>query len=116
MWEELLRDLLIVCDEAIMEDSNALLLIKYWVGLLVTHRVFARSVPRVQDGDPTLSLCLFALFLAFLNFLLVEPLVHLEEAIVLLVDNHLVLKHVLIICNSDHGHSQLLRAQTGELA
>ena len=59
---------------------------------------------------------LLGLFFALLDFELVDELVHLEEAIVLLVHNHVVLKHVLITSDPAEGHGQLLRAHRRELA
>ena len=108
MWEELLSDFLVVGDEAIVEDSDTLLLVKYRVSLLVTHRVLARGVTRVKDCDSAPMrgvLRHLNLFLALLNFKFVNELIHLEEAIVLLVNDHVILQHVLVVCDSYHGHS-----------
>ena len=43
-------------------------------------------------------------------------LFHLEEAVVLLVDNHVVLEHVFIVGDPHHRHRQLLTRQRRELA
>lgn len=69
-----------------------------------------------SDAASARLLGLLGLFLALLNFELVNELVHLEEAIVLLVHDHVVLKHVLITRDPAEGHGQLLRAHRRELA
>ena len=98
-----------------MEDGDTPLLVKNRVRLPVSHRVLARRIPRMQDRDPALAWVLrffglLLLLLVFLNFELVDKLIHLEEAIFLLVHNHLILKHVLVRCDPDKGHGQLLGA------
>ena len=75
----------------------------------------------MQDRDTALAWVLrffglLLLLLVFLDFKLVDKLIHLEEAIFLLAHNHLILKHVLVRCDPDKGHGQLLGAQTCELA
>ena len=119
MREQFLGNLLVVRHEAIVEDCDTLLLIKHGVGLLVPHCVFARGVARVQDSDSAFQLWFFGLLLVLaaplFNLQGIQILIHLEETVVLLVDQHLILQHVFIVCHPHHGHGQLLRAQTGEL-
>lgn len=50
-----------------------------------------------------------------LNFKLANVLIHLIKAIVLLINDHLVLKHVFIVGDPNHGHSELLTGQRCEL-
>ena len=55
MWVELLGQLLVVGDEAVVEDGYALLGVEDRMGLLVTHCVLSRGVPRVENGQATTS-------------------------------------------------------------
>ena len=91
-----------------MEDSYSLLLIKYWVGLSVTHGILTRSVPGMKNGDAA-SRGRFCLTFFLHLFLLqsIDMLIHLKEAVFLLVDNHVVLEHILIVRLTDHRHRQL---------
>lgn len=98
-----------------MEDSDARFLIEDRVGLLLSHRVLARSVARVQHRDAALC-ALLRLFLALFNFKVVDELVKFVEAVVLLVNNHLILEHVLVVSDPVHGHGQLFARQRRELA
>ena len=41
MWKQLARNILVVRDEAIVEDGHCLILIKYRVRLSFAHGVFA---------------------------------------------------------------------------
>ena len=56
MRVELLGQLLVVGDEAVVEHGYALLGIEHGVGLLVSHRVLSGGVPRVENGQATTSL------------------------------------------------------------
>ena len=100
-----------------MEDSYSFLLIEYWVGLCVTHGVLTRGVPGMKDGDAASRrrFCL-TFFLHLLRLKSIDVLIHLVEAVILLVDDHVVLEHILIVCLADHRHRQLLTRQGGELA
>ena len=91
------------------------------MSLLVTHRVLAGSIPRVNDSDatPRLTCGSFFRFLTgsgLLNFKLVNELVKFVKAVLCLVDDHMVLKHVLVIGDSDHCHRELFTRQRRELA
>ena len=59
---------------------------------------------------------LLDLFLTLLHFPLLDELVHLVEAVILLIDNHVIVKHVLVVSLAGHGHSELLAGQGRELA
>ena len=90
--------------------------------LLVTHRVLAGSISRVDDSDATPRLTCCGSFFRFLtsggllNFKLVNELVKLVKAVLRLVDDHMVLKHVLVIGDSNHCHRELFTRQRRELA
>ena len=105
-----------VADKAIMEDSNAILFVEDWVGLFVAHGVLSGGITRVEDSDAALALNCLGFLLLLFDLKFVDELVHFEEAVVLLVHDHLVLKHVLVIGDSDHGHGELFAGQRGELA
>jgi len=98
-----------------MEDGNAFLLVKNGVGLPIANSVLARGVPRVQHRDSASGLILRLLF-DFFHLELVYVLVHLLEAVVFLVNDHVVLKHVLVVSHAHHRHRQLLTSQGCELA
>ena len=116
MRKQFLGKLFVIGDESIVENCYAFLRVKDWVRLVVTHGVFARGVARVQHRDLAPDLALFDFFLlALFNLELVQVLVQLEEAVFFLVDDHVILQHVLVICDADHGHGELLRGQRGEL-
>ena len=111
MREELLGNLLIVRDETIMENCDSFLLIKHRMCLFVAHGILTRGVAGVKDCNSALMhgvLRRLTLFLVFLNFDFINELIHFIEAVILLIDNHVILQHVLIICYSYHGHSKLL--------
>ena len=62
----------------------------------------------MKHSDAALGLAFFRLFCASLCLLLdlelVEILIHLVEAVIDLVDNHMILEHVLVISHAHHGH------------
>ena len=66
----------------------------------------------MQDGNTAHSLLIsrrrFGFFFAFLKFEFIDILVHLEEAVIVLVDYHMILKHVFVIGDTHHSHCELL--------
>ena len=68
-----------------------------------------------SDTASRRRLCL-TFFLHLFLLKSIDVLIHLIEAVFLLVDDHVVLEHILIVCLADHRHSQLLTRQGGELA
>jgi len=95
-----------------------MLLVENGVRLLFSNGVLAGRVARVDHGDATegTALGLLLLLLRFLYSERLEVLVHLEEAVVLLVDNHVVLQHVLVVGHAHHSHGQLFTRERSELA
>ena len=71
----------------------------------------------MKNGDTASRrrLCL-TFFLHLFLLKSIDVLIHLIEAVFLLVDDHVVLEHILIVCLADHRHSQLLTRQGRELA
>ena len=107
-----------------MEYCNPLVCIEDRVSLLVPDRVLSRGVARMQDSDTAAHACwrfslrLFLLdfFLTLLDLQLIDKLIKLVKAIVLLVNDHLILQHILVVSDPYHSHHQLLSGQRGEFA